>query len=160
MSIHNESLIRVVYVARGVGAMLIAGGLLFVALGAFSVIRHSSQPWPWTVFVDGLSGLVVGGTLLFSALRLDQGRAWAFYTITAIAAGGIIWSGVLVLLSLSPGPALVLLMMLIVSTACGIAWPQVSILRQRKTYAPLSPVASSTVVIPPPPARVNEPLQP
>ena len=65
MAIHNEAMVRVVSVARGVGALLIAGGLLTVALPVVSAIRHPFLPFPWMSVMAGLcGGPLAGGMLL------------------------------------------------------------------------------------------------
>lgn len=160
MAIHNESLIRVVQVARGVGVMVILGGVALVALAVVPSIHHG-YPFPWTKFFSALFYVLAGGTILFSAPRLDRGRVWAFYMITALSLAAIIWAGASVLLSMTFRPASILVFSILVlmslqATVCAIARPEVSVLRQRKTYAPLSPRPSTTVVIPPPPARDKE----
>jgi len=149
-------MVRVVNVARGVGALLITGGALTFALAVVSAIRHPSLPLPWMNAVVGLfGGALAGGMLLVSASRLNRGRVWAFYAITGIAATGTIWSGISVLsLNLRAGAALPL--MLALSTACAIAWPQAQGLRKREPYAPLKPIPSTGVIVPPPPARLND----
>jgi len=162
MRIHDESLIRVVVCGRIAGTLSIIGGALLTTLLVISYFRHPSVPMRWSVVAAALiGGLVCGIALLAFASLLDRGRAWAFYAITGFAVAAVLLASCALLFTMNPLPVGVLLPALALAAVCGSAWPQVRTIREPKPYAPLKPVPSTSVVIPPPPVRgSSQPLSP
>lgn len=156
MRIHNDSLLRVVFTARVAGVLLALGGAGLAALPIISAIRHHAESIPWSKTSTGLlSGIVPGIALLICATLLDRGRIWAYYAISAITAVEVLLVGTMVAATMNVRAAVLLLPVLALAVACGIAWHPAQSQRRAnaRAYKPLKPIASTAVVIPPPPTR-------